>query len=395
MQRSLLNSDHTSSRSRDQGVAAPQSDLNSHPSTLNSPRHGFTLIELAIVIGIMGLLVTILVVAIRPGLITAREAAVKTTLLRIGDVIQQRVQAINNLDVSVEAKKLAALNAGLSEQEATFIIKKNLYRQALPQRPQDLWGLDQANDSGGNDDAPFIVGEGWILTAQTNSQVVATAPNYTALSSALLHLALVDGRSVRAIPGGQLYPMPTLIEDGIKANHHREVTVLGGAEAFYDEWDQPLRFYNFPTQLVVAATNTGVAGLSANIRTLLPGLPADTASISRDPLDPTGLLRTDFQTWTTLTYSPAPLTLAPATLTANTYHEPGAFYLPVLVSAGPDQELGIVEPYGYDPLTKTVLPASQRGWPVALFPVGSFAGGATEQQEWLLKLSDNITSQQR
>lgn len=298
-------------------------------------RSGFTLIEIIIVMSIVLLLMGLLIVALGPAMGLGRAAAVKATLTLINETIQTRTQFIQDLDVSNDAKKLVSLNPSLTEQQATFIIKKSLYRQALPQRPQDLWGFNQANDSGLKDDAPYFkpADHAWVADAAN--------ANVSSLSSALLHLALVDGKNVRAFEGGKTYPLAVLDESNLKGEHHRDVTLPGGqqVEAFYDDWDQPLRFYNFPTAFVDAFY---VLATKSQVQPLLPGLPATQPT---DPLDVTSTLVTPFTTaWVLNIPTSSPLNPAPVTFDLAHYHQPGKFYVPLLMSAGPDGALGLNEP---------------------------------------------------
>lgn len=304
--------------------------LNRNASHSVPPRVGFTLVEILIVIGIIGLLVATLVIAIGPSLESARIDATRTTIAQIDAAIQARVEAIAKLDVSVEAKKLAALNSGMDVREAEFFIRKNLYRQALPQREWDLRGMDLA--SGGGDDAPFA--GGWLSGADPGE---------------IFFRAITQGDSLRVIPDGKVYTVPTLNVDDINPNHLRDNDGDDLPDEFIDEWNQPLAFYNFPTRLI---KDNGSAINLSRAQILISGLPSDTSTngpLDTDPLDPTGTAYSDFAgasdtDTVSITYRPPSTAITARVFHENNYHTIGTYYVPLLVSAGPDQVLALHEP---------------------------------------------------
>lgn len=286
---------------------------------------GFSLVELLITLGIVGILTALLYFSIGGTLESARISATRVTIQQIDDIVQQRYDAIMRADVGPEARRLAAQNSGIDEQQAEFLIRKVLYRQALPQRFEDLYGLnmDRYTGSGVDDDAPYA-----IQFANDGGDFSATQSKATAAD--LFFYAMTEGRAVRALPNGQLYRVPVLDLDNINQNHVGDTNGNGQRE-FVDDWGEPLRFYNFPTQLV----------RHSSARTFISGIP--TSSINQDLLDPTGLLSEAFWTQENLYYAPGS-SLVRRAFDQEHYHDPNTYYVPLIVSSGPDRELGFGEP---------------------------------------------------
>lgn len=321
-------------------------------------RTGFSLVELLIVIGIIGLMVVLIVFAMGPSLQTARINATRTTIAKLHDIIQKRVDAIIRMDVSVEAKKLAGLNSGLSEKAAEFLIRQNLYKQALPQRPEDLTGLD--GSSGGSDNAPLR--DDWITAG--GQATSPTSPVDRELNSELMLFALTQGGRLQVLPSGKSYTVPTLDIGQINPRHVQD-TDGNGLNEFVDEWEQPLRFYSAPTRLIrsggpnsmpppalspITATDLQRASV------LISGLPNDTSDTGpngRDPFDPTGTLSTTtfFASSFDLNYSKDPNNIIGTVNNCSAfgeteYHTPNTYYVPLIVSIGPDGQSGGANPLG-------------------------------------------------
>lgn len=303
--------------------------------TVQRSPDGFTMVELLVVIGIIALLTTLAVMAIAPSLENAKTAATKATINQVNEVIQQRLDAIQQMDVSVEAKKLATLNSSISEKQAAAFIRTNLYRQALPQRLRDLSGIDGHDDSGAanSDDAPLRS----LFTLTDINQ------NEEYQSSALLYLALTQGSQLRVLPYGKSYRVPTLDTDSLNQKHVAQIAFDSSqpnatSTAFVDAWGKPLRFYNFPTQIIQDTTNR---------KSLFSNLPAN---ILTDPMDPFQTLGSSaLASGGTLLYSPPSSSLNAQAFNVANYHDINKYYTPLLISSGPDQSLGVYEPYSTPP----------------------------------------------
>lgn len=310
--------------------------------TTRGSRSGFTLVEILIVMLIVGVLLALITRSVIPLLGNAREAATRTTLQQVDAIIQARYDAIRNADVSAEARKLAALNSSsLNEKQAEFIIRKTLYRQALPQRLEDTFGLD--GSLGGDDDAPYLTS--W--DTKSGGKTLSTEND----ASEFFLFALTNGKSVRALKNGKTYPVPVLDLDNINQNHlaNQDNNLTSDTSAplyeLVDDWERPIRFYNFPTRLL---KDDGSTLSLTNANLLISGLPADTSILNRDPLDPTGLNKGPFTSGGSLTVNPGD-SVSIAAFNATNYHDMNTYYVPLLVSAGADGLLGLEEPLETSP----------------------------------------------
>ena len=349
-------------------------------------RRGITFIEILIVMGIIVLLATFALTSIVPILTGARETATRATLATINDAIQQRIDAINRLDLTSEAKRFA-VRASMNQQQAEFIIRKNLYRQALPQRIEDLWGLDR-NVSTVADNAPQ-------LTDWPNRPTSPPTASDTEHSSMVLFWALTEESQIRVTSDGKAFNVPTLRIDDVNPNHLADSDLDGQPDLFVDDWDQPLQFYNFATRLIrpdgvnpspPPLLNPITQAQRQTAETLVSGLPSFTGTLNyqngttlvphplnTDPDDPVGTLAADFSSTFNV------MIQGVGTITANafteaTYHTPNTLTVPLLVSSGPDTALGLTLPTATGSTRHAQPPTTPEG---------------------LNELTDNITNRQQ
>lgn len=307
------------------------------------------MVELLVVIGIIGLLTTILVVALGPTLQSGRIAATRTTINQLNDIIQARMEAIYREDLSGEAKLLmvnvSSLNANNPKHVAAveFLLKKNLARQAHPQRLRDLWGFN-GNREITTDNSPHWAD--WLAEfgLSPNPEELPWTTNSPETNAQLLLFAVTRIKRVRATEGGKSIVLPTIDADSLNPNHIRNssdhTTAAPRPRLLVDEWDSPLRFYLWPTQ---------VAGNSAARQSLMATL--QTNDMVLDPDDPFPVhIGTDgpvyhAQFWASggsLSNRGTPFGIQ--SFSQANYHDPNIYHSPLIVSAGPDGELGLGEP---------------------------------------------------
>lgn len=372
-----------------------------------SPRHtrltplpqraGFTLIELLIVIAVLALLTTIVISVVRGVVGNARAAATKATMRKLDGLLMKRVAAFerycdgqDKLSASVmpsyaRAQRNNYVNGAVTSAYQALggtgnvpdaywasnsvyrplllvLARKAYFRQMFPQSMAEL-RLDSSWRSNEEDLAKVNVGG-----PTEHAEVL------------YLSLTKLDSFGVEA---GDL--------DEFKSNELKD-TDSNGIPEFVDGWENPIRFYRWPTRLarpVLTAGNYGEAQYlirdnmmdghdlwhyahtipvgpnydtsGATYTLLISAPPATTASITRgsgallgdehtDPLakDPSDLRNrlhpgestltsVTFDQWNTFTQW-----MEKNLHTSDTYH------IPLLVSAGQDKELGLLEPLDVD-----------------------------------------------
>jgi hypothetical protein len=142
--------------------------------------------------------------------------------------------------------------------------------------------------------------------------------------------------------------------DEFKSNEVRD-TGCSLRPEFIDAWGQPLRFYRWPTRLIrpggYGSTPTGYQLSLARI--LMPALPKSASTeLALDPDDLLGLtLPTSSPAWSV---SPATFEYNSSNPQTQSYHTAGTYHTPMVLSIGPDGDLGLYEPnsltqtsYGY------------------------------------------------
>lgn len=388
---------------------------------------GFTLIELLVVLLVIAILAGLSFAVLGRTGTTARISATRTTLQQLDSLISERLEAFRRHDFRNQANllKLAYDAAGNTPsvvpfQAAERMVRKNAYRATFPSRFEDLFGFDGmdgdaagsfSRDAGtrqvtlsdfanygdpGSDDAP--------LAALIRNLIDNPQPGVGSFfnpdvhdpdteSSELLYLALTRGTTYGA-------PLDSL--DGIDADRLQDTDEDGLIEIL-DDWGNPIRFYNWPTSLMRAGADGEVFDRSAAAALVfdapaVPPVPNGNAMfwtettdythpLKQDPDDPFGELPIFFSSYD-LDFGSGASTMMPfgqtdpadITTDAQFYHGNNIWHAPLLVSAGPNAELGLGEPNstGFDRLAIADLNAD----------------GVIDSDE-IDALGDNITNRQQ
>jgi prepilin-type N-terminal cleavage/methylation domain-containing protein len=310
---------------------------------------GFTLIELLVVLTIIGVLASISFVVLADSLQNARIEATRATIGHLDIAMQDRLEDFERLNLDPIAERFQAANPNIPLEVAYLLIKKDRFRAAFPQREEDLWGFNGQSDepydpAAYGDDSPLLVAM-WDAAAadwKTDSWMGRNTAS-AADSAELLYVALTDGSAFGPPPPGI---------DRITSSHVGDTDGDENLE-FLDDWGQPLRFYNWPTRLVrpegpgedidAALFALTVAVLTPDAPTLPPG----TASLdfdlyahplNQDPDDVVGALS-----------AAVALNIIPD-LDESVFHTIDTWHVPLIVSGGPDEELGLNEPNAADEL---------------------------------------------
>ncbi len=352
-------------------------------------RSGFTMIELLTVVTIIAILVGISYVVLADSLVKARVEATRATIRQLDSALQERIDGFNRINFRPQAQQLQILYAAggntpptISVELAELMIRKDRYRAAFPQREEDLYGFNCADDGGTGDDAPLLA----IWDARVN---VSNHQPETE-SSELLYLMLTEGGS---------FGLPSIGVDRFTTRHIGD-TDNDGVPEFLDDWGRPLRFYNWTTRLIRSSSVSGAPDINrsffiATVGSLMPDViepPSATLSstaynhpLNQDPDDPTGGFAASMSATGVFTstfdlvdpISGALFTTGQPFNEVN-YHTLDTYHIPLILSAGPDEELGLNEP--------TATGAARLALPLATGPTDTDA---------LDPLYDNITNRQR
>ncbi|MEZ5940845.1 MAG: prepilin-type N-terminal cleavage/methylation domain-containing protein [Planctomycetaceae bacterium] len=343
------------------------------------PRAAFSLVELLVVLSILLLLMGLAYVTLGQSGQKARVASTQTTLAQLDAVLQADFQAMlqdfteqeRKAAAKAEWDNLAAGRAALTSgaygysgtsSQLNAMVRQSRYIGLFPQRWEDTYGFDGVFDG-------WNPASAYVNTPDDSTQQASAAdpmgmpprpqiyagPLEKRLKAALAKLSVIPAKSYADLvtemtnPSAQnknselLYllltssPNGTNLLDQIDADHVGD-TDRDGFPEFVDDWGNPIRFYSTPTALFSVGADTSVEAA------LFPNVAAGGAT--GDPLDPTNALLTSVFAYPNggdpLLYQPIPASaMFPSGIV---YHHLGAYYAPLLVSAGPDESLGLVEP---------------------------------------------------
>jgi prepilin-type N-terminal cleavage/methylation domain-containing protein len=368
-------------------------------------RHGFTLVELLIVIAIIAVLMG-LSLSVMSGLTSqAEQEATNATIRKLDGLLQQRMEAFDRAftgareDAAVRiVNSLLATQQifGVRQEVMEILAKKRSFRFEFPQR----FAERLLEEHGANLDSP--VPQVSFIDANNNKISLPDSLYYAiAAPAARQRLAdigvipqddndlknhVTEGVLTRfrrhrpetesaellyfALTSSTSYGVPQVDTDYFT---NREVadTDGDGLPEFIDAWGFPLRFYRWPTRLIdITAPNPFQPVLSdpadsTDIRTIataerqitqlvfrglaappvvMPNgaLPRDVLLI--DPDDPVGRLYSELERLDGTNGKP----LFALEFNEVNYHTPDTFHAPLIISAGPDEELGLREPVETD-----------------------------------------------
>ena len=297
---------------------------------------GFTLTELLVVIAVIALLTSISFVAFANAFSVSRVKATRSTILKLHGLIQQRVEAMNrsldrmNLQPAVlkmqnDLKQIGLGNVTPTQRTCEILTRKQIYQLRFPQN----------------------FNERDITDSNLNPQYVPANHRRETESSALLYWVLTKS---------DVFGVAPVDESDFSSAEVRD-TDGDGLMEFVDAWGQPLRFYRWPTQLIRSGLGTNPPGITSSPSTfttvdrtydtvLWAGLPAPSSvagavdPLARDPDDPTSELLRFVQ-------SSGSKSGAVMTTIQNRFHTPNTYHAFLIVSPGPDNDLGLGEPYDY------------------------------------------------
>lgn len=401
-------------------------------SSNNQLRNGFTLVELLVVVGIIAFLASLSIVVLLNITDSSREQATVSTVVKVGRLLDDRVSAFNRSMRGTRLKRAGELlerNAKVAMLPAVYgarpfasvpvephlldpkvaeaIARKVEFRNSFPQRFSEL--ADTANvleGTAGSNGIPDVVeqkAQAELLEAARQRLINGGNPSPTPAQIAAEAVAGFAGHTDESESSELLYFSLTKLAVFGAAPIAADSFVAGeiadtdgdGLSEFVDSWGNPLRFYRWPTRLIDpdydatlldhenVVTDAERQDAELLIRSLPGRPPIEPASspptpMSRDPLkidpdDPIGRIGFELAR---LDGSRGPdLSLY---FNEAEFHSPDVYHLPLIVSAGPDGELGLREPNDVDA------------------PMGIFGNLAQfDPSVTIGRLSDNITNRNR
>ena len=316
-------------------------------------RNGFTLVELLMVISLIALLMTISFAAFGNAIGSTKEKATASTIQKISRIVQQRTEAFDRLKMKDAASRLVGSTGSAAFpfppipdiQTAETIVRKQRFQFAFPQRAEER-SLFNGVDYG---------------TYFTNLN-----PRADYESSALLYLSITQGET---------FGVPQVDDDSFLTSEvqSKSITIVGkqiDLKYFVDAWGQPLRFYRWPTSLIRPVSPVATAAKTmidetlplhmpaidrTSSKLLISSLPANNTYTNIDPLsidpdDPT-------QRFSVLYFRPmSALQKDNFRKATNMWFSEGTYHTPLIVSAGPDNKLGLLEPNGLLGMNSLAMP---------------------------------------
>ncbi|MCA9070980.1 MAG: prepilin-type N-terminal cleavage/methylation domain-containing protein, partial [Planctomycetaceae bacterium] len=242
---------------------------NPHPTNHAGASRGFTLIELLVVMAIIIFLVSITVVVVGAALDNAREAATKATIRKIDGLLTKRMEAFTQ-----------AMEKQNSSPQPRYIYNTGLYPSSVNPVGQNISPFVLA---AGNVARAKVLGQKALFRAgfpQSITEVVAVDPGLlggntntqsAADSSEAMYIFLTKMES---------FGLPAVDEDSFSSNEIGD-TDGDGLKEFVDGWDQPIRFYRWPTRLIRPSASPGTPESIVSSPPRPPGNPY-TITVERD-----------------------------------------------------------------------------------------------------------------
>jgi len=330
-------------------------------------RRGFTLVELLVAMGIVLLLASMTFVTLRGVLASSKATRTQTTILKVNAMLKQARIEFDKVVRSGDLPPLPIPSGVLAEDTVKFVSRKLKYKYAFPQRFEDLVGIDgvpgQAarpgaapidDDSDGNIDweagrpdlGEFLRSSAISGGAVSDDGVVArllAEKLATGVFDPTTHRPETESSEILYIlfSEGSVYGVSTADAGEFSANELAD-TDDDGLMEIVDAWGNPLRFYRWPTRLVIPESGI-VDSTNPNMNpywdvlsnTKFKDLPS-----KYDQFDPTGTMTNQIRRLGTAFFSEGKSNTA----LQNVIHTPNTYQTFLIVSAGADGLLGLEEP---------------------------------------------------
>lgn len=332
------------------------------------------MVEMLVVVGIILFLITVSVGVLRNSIGIARQKQTEATIMKVHGLMQQR------LDAYYRALERTNLQQAKDKMRRDWY---TTYSMVPPDKAIEVMTRKQIFQTR----FPNIFLEKNLLLYPPNGVTVISGNHKKeSESSELLYWILTNS---------EVYGVGPVDQSEFSSNEVQD-TDQDGLLEFIDGWGHPLRFYRSPTHLFRPGDGATIppgmnsAGvLSPPDRTFVSvmwsGLPAiptvagELDPLTRDPDDPTG------QLWSFATSNAAPA--GALTAIQNFYGTPNTYHAFLIVSPGPDNKLGMLEP-AFETQIDLTTPAL--GTPQGR--LGALSSWASIESN---PINDNITNRKR
>ncbi len=358
-------------------------------------RTGFSMIELLVVIGIIVALAAMLFSVLGRTMENARIKATRVTIMKINSILKQQRTEFEQAEVKNRTYPQKSTFGGFGEPTAEKLYAKKLrLKRAFPQRFEDLVGPDgvagqfdrngtgfdedgdgntdwedltfgtvtvsrpdleefgQVMSSGGTYSDDSVIGK-LIASKISKSEFDKTKHDPITESAELLYLTITSSSfGVTTADDGEFSAKEIADTDG------------DGLFEFVDAWGNPLRFYRWPTRLIRPdmdlsdnAINPDLASGSSRSAywNLISTVKLDQTMRETDPDDPTRKMydvmikKAKLSGQTPEYYFHEGDTdgdgVGDSGRLWSTFHTPYTYHTFLVISAGADGELGLLEPY--------------------------------------------------
>lgn len=274
------------------------------------------MVELLIAITIVVMLAAMIIVPMRGVLTGAKVSATKATILKLDQLIRQAEQEMERGSAGGGkdlAQKWAEGEFG-SGALANRMAQRVRSKVNFPQRDADYKFKLNVND-------PVSPLAALIQRKIDNGQFIPSKQKVETQSAAIMYLLLTEG---------SIYGV-SIADSGSFTSAEVKDTDGDGLMEFVDAWGNPLRFYRWPTGLLRPIDSSGtIQSFTTEYWEMVSGQKKDITTLQQDPLD----IRNIDGQW----------------LTANMseFYMPQTYYTYLIISAGPDGELGLLEPNNSD-----------------------------------------------
>ncbi len=356
-----------------------------------SSRNGFSMIELLVVVGIIIALAAILFSVLGRTMENARVKATRVTIMKINAILQQQRTEFEQAEVKNRTYPQKSTFGGFGEPTAEKLYAKKLrMKQAFPQRFEDLVGADGVagqfdrngsgfdEDNDGNTDwenlgsvsRPDLEEFGQVMPSggtysddSTIGKLIATKIAGSEFNKSLHDPATESAELLYLTITSSSFGVTTA-DDGEFSAKEVADTDGDGLLEFVDAWGNPLRFYRWPTRLIRPDLDLSDNSINPDLTNggsksvyweLVSTVKLDQSTRETDPDDPTRKMYDVMISKAKLAGQSPEYYFHEGDTDGDgvgdsgrlwsTFHTPYTYHTFLVVSAGADGELGLLEPF--------------------------------------------------